>query len=116
MNPPETTELDPAVPFRFLTNHGLALLCIAEDPRVLMREIAATVGVTERAAQRLVADLIGSGYVARTREGRRNTYEVRGDLRIALPSQRDIDLNSLLGVLLPTGSSDRRREGMSPDH
>lgn len=102
-------------PFRFLSNHGLALLGIADDSRILMRDIAAVVGVTERAAQRLVADLIEAGYVTRTREGRRNRYTIRRDLRIALPSQRDIDLNSLLSVLLPTGSSDRRRSEMSHD-
>jgi hypothetical protein len=97
-------------PFAFLTNHGLALLCIAEDPKIRMRDIAATVDITERAAQRIVSDLINAGYVDRTRTGRRNTYAVRTDLPISLPSQRDIDLGSLLGVLLPTDSSFTRRE------
>jgi MarR family len=101
-------------PFSFLTNHGLTLLCIAEDPRVRIREIAATLGITERASQRLVSDLIGAGYVTRTRDGRRNSYTVRTDLPIALPSQRDIDLSSLLDVLLPEASSGLRRDGMSP--
>lgn len=100
-------------PFSFLTNHGLALLCIAEDPRVRIREIAATLGITERASQRMVSDLIGAGYVTKTRDGRRNSYTVRTDLPIALPSQRDIDLSSLLAVLLPQTSSGERREGMS---
>jgi predicted transcriptional regulator of viral defense system len=87
--------------FAFLTNHGAALLCIAEDPRIRMRDIAAVVEVTERAAQRIVSDLIVAGYVARTRAGRRNIYTVRTDLPIALPTQRDVDLKSLLSVLLP---------------
>lgn len=100
-------------PFAFLTNHGLALLCIAEDPRVRMREIAATVQITERSAQRIVSDLIGAGYVERARDGRRNSYTVRGDLPITLPSQRDVDLNSLLTVLLPTVSSEERRDEMA---
>ncbi len=102
-------------PFSFLTNHGLALLCIAEDPRVRIREIAASLGVTERASQRLVSDLIQAGYVTRTRHGRRNVYTVDTDLPIALPSQRDVDLSSLLDVLLPDSSSGRRREGMAGD-
>jgi hypothetical protein len=100
-------------PFSFLTNHGLALLCIAEDPRVRIREIAATVGITERASQRLVSDLIEAGYVTKMRDGRRNSYTVRTDLPISLPSQRDIDLSSLLAVLLPQRSSGERRESLS---
>jgi hypothetical protein len=99
-------------PFSFLTTHGAVLLCIAEDPSIRMRDIASTVDITERAAQRIVADLIGSGYVERNRDGRRNSYTVRSDLPIALPNQRDVDLQSLLSVLLPTGSSSERREGM----
>jgi hypothetical protein len=96
-------------PFTFLTNHGLVLLCIAEDPRARVRDIATTVGITERAAHGIVSDLVAAGYVERTREGRRNVYSVRVDLSIALPNQRDVDLGSLLGVLIPTGSSDLRR-------
>jgi hypothetical protein len=96
--------------FSFLTNHGLVLLCIADDPRVRMRDIASAVDITERAAQRIVADLVDTGYVSRTRDGRRNTYTVRTDLPIALPADRDVDLNSLLGVLLPGTSSGVRRD------
>ena len=99
-------------PFAFLTNHGAVLLCIAEDPKVRMRDIAATIDITERAAQRIVADLIDAGYIERTRTGRRNTYTVRTDLPIALPARRDVDLQSLLTVLLPGSSSTARREGM----
>lgn len=98
--------------FSFLTNHGGALLCVAADPRIRIRDIASTIGITERAAQRIVAELIEAGYVERTREGRRNTYTVRRDLPVALPAQRDIDLNALLEVLLPADSSEERRDGM----
>jgi hypothetical protein len=100
-------------PFSFLTNHGLTLLCIAEDPRVRMREIAATVTITERAAQRIVADLIETGYVTRIREGRRNVYTVRTDLPVTLPGQRDVDLSSLLSVLLPRASSSESRDELA---
>jgi DNA-binding Lrp family transcriptional regulator len=98
--------------FSFLTNHGAVLLCIADDPRVRMRDIADTVQITERAAQRIVSDLIEAGYVSRSREGRRNAYTIRRDLPVTLPVQRDIDLNSLLSVLLPSESSDERRDEM----
>jgi predicted transcriptional regulator len=100
-------------PFSFLTNHGLALLSIAEDPQIRMRDIAAAIDITERAAQRIVSDLIHAGYIDRTRKGRRNQYAVRTDLSVSLPNQRDIDLGSLLGVLLPSGSSDERRTQVS---
>jgi hypothetical protein len=99
-------------PFGFLTNHGLALLCIADDPDIRMRDIAADVQITERAAQRIVADLINAGYLDRKRIGRRNRYAVQAGLPISLPAQRDVDLNSLLNVLLPTGSSDERKGAM----
>jgi MarR family len=104
------------VAFRFLSNHGMVLLSIAHDPRARMRDIAAVVGITERAAQRIVADLIAAEYVSRERDGRRNTYTVRTDLSISLPTQRDIDLGSLLSVLLPAGTSDERRDLIDHDH
>ena len=94
----------------------MVLLSIAQDPRARMRDIAAVVGITERAAQRIVADLIASEYVSRERDGRRNRYTVRTDLSINLPSQRDIDLGSLLHVLLPPGTSDHRRGLIDQDH
>jgi hypothetical protein len=97
-------------PFTFLTNHGQVLLCIAEDPRVRMRDIASVVDITERAAQRIVADLIETGYVNRRRDGRRNEYTVRLDLPVTLPNQRDIDLGALLEVLVPPDTSAERRD------
>jgi hypothetical protein len=103
----------PVAPFSFLSNHGLVLLCIAHDPRSRMRDVAAAVDITERAAQRLVAELIEYGYVTRTREGRRNRYTVRTDIPLTLPTRRDIDLGSLLTVLVPGDSSDERRERVS---
>ena len=95
--------------FAFLTNHGLVLLCIAEDPRARIRDIAATVDITERAAQRIVSDLVDTGYIGRARHGRRNTYTVRSELPIPLPAQRDVDLGSLLSLLTPASSGAERR-------
>ena len=96
-------------PFAFLTNHGLALLCLAQDSRARMRDIATSVGITERAAQRIVSDLVSAGYVERAREGRRNTYTLRLDTPVALPDQRDVDLRSLMRVLGPAGAGEERR-------
>jgi hypothetical protein len=95
--------------FSFLSNHGLVLLCIAHDPHSRMRDIAAAVQITERAAQRIVADLVDANYVERTRQGRRNYYTVQTDLPIELPIQRDIDVGALLNVLIPPGPSDQRQ-------
>jgi predicted ArsR family transcriptional regulator len=85
--------------FAFLTNHGKTLLLIAHDRRIRMRDIAGLLHITERATQRIVADLAKAGYVDRERDGRRNLYSVRTDVPLGLP-QRDIDIGSLLAILL----------------
>ena len=68
-----------------------------------MRDIAGLLNVTERATQRIVADLARAGYIDRQREGRRNFYTVRTDLPLGLPLQRDVDIGALVGVLGPRG-------------
>jgi DNA-binding IclR family transcriptional regulator len=98
--------------FSFLTNHGLALLCIAQDPTQRMRDIAATLDITERAAQRIVGELVQAGYIDRTREGRRNSYTVRIDSPVTLPS-RELEIGSLLSVLMPETASESAREQMA---
>ena len=70
---------DPARGWQFVTNHTQVLLCIANDPDARLRDIADSVGITVGSAQRIVADLIESGFVERTREGRRNRYVVNRD-------------------------------------
>ena len=76
----------------FLTNHALALVCIARTPDARMREVAECLGVTERAAHRIVCDLCEAGYVNKTRVGARNRYTVNldGDLRHPLVSDRPV--------------------------
>ena len=96
--------------FRLLTNHGNTLLLIARDPRIRVRDIATLLDITERAAQRIVADLISTGYLEREREGRRNVYHVKTHLPLRLPFQRDLDIKSLLAIL--TTPED---EGVSTD-
>jgi len=92
--------------FAFLTNHGKTLLLIAQDPRIRMRDIAAMLGITERATHRIVAELARAGYVERTREGRRNVYSVRTHLPLGLPVQRDIEIGSLLAIVFAQDDSD----------
>lgn len=83
----------------FLTNHAQVLLCIAEDPGVLLREIGARVGITERAAHRIVGELEAAGYVTRRREGRRNRYEVRTHLAMPDPLASERRVSELLAIL-----------------
>jgi predicted HTH transcriptional regulator len=85
--------------FRLLTNHGNLLLLIARDPRIRIRDMATLLDITERAAQRIVADLVSTGYLEREREGRRNVYRVRSHLPLRLPFQRDLDVKSLLSIM-----------------
>jgi predicted transcriptional regulator len=85
--------------WRFLSNHTQVLLCIQRDPDVRFRDIAEMVGITERAAQRIVADLIESGYVESDRIGRRNHYRVNTDIAMRHPAQEGHDIGELLRLL-----------------
>jgi predicted ArsR family transcriptional regulator len=85
--------------WRFLSNHTQVLLCIQRDPDVRYRDIAQMVGITERAAQRIVADLIESGYVESERVGRRNHYRVNADIAMRHPAQEGHDVGELLRLL-----------------
>jgi predicted transcriptional regulator len=87
----------------FLTNHAQVLIRLAEDPDIRLRELADAVGITERAAHRIVTDLADAGYVTRTRNGRRNRYSVRYDLPLPDPLTRGQKVGDLLEVL--TGAS-----------
>lgn len=83
----------------FLSHHAHVLLCIARDPDVRLREVASEVGITERAVQAIVNDLVEEGYVTRARVGRRNHYEIDVSSPLRHPMQRDLDIGSLLGLL-----------------
>lgn len=83
----------------FLTNHAHVLLCIAENPDARTREIAQRVGITERATQRIVAELEGAGYLSHERVGRRNHYEVHSELPLRHPLEEHLEIGALLGML-----------------
>ena len=83
----------------FLTNHAHVLLLIAREPGARLRDIAEQVGITERATQRIVAELIEEGYVTRSKVGRRNSYEVRDDLPMRHPMWREHRIGEILGLL-----------------
>ena len=96
MSTDETTERKP---WRFVTNHTQVLLCIARDPDTRLRDIAEIVGITERAVQRIVADLVESGYVKRERVGRRSRYSLDRERKMRHPSQFDHEIGELLDLL-----------------
>jgi predicted transcriptional regulator len=87
--------------WRFLSNHTQVLLCLHRDPDARFRDIAQAVGITERAAQRIVADLIESGYVESERVGRRNRYRIRSEIAMRHPAQRGHEIGELLELLEP---------------
>jgi DNA-binding transcriptional ArsR family regulator len=85
--------------WHFLTSHAQVLLCLQHSPTVRLRDIADTVGITERATQRIVSDLVDAGYVTKEREGRRNRYALNRNVRMRHPSQFDHEIGELLDLL-----------------
>lgn len=84
----------------FLTNHAHVLLCIAADPGSRGRDIAERVGITERSAQSIVADLVEAGYLTRRRVGRRNHYELHPDLPLRHPIEQSNRVAELLKLVV----------------
>lgn len=95
----------------FLSNHGRALLCIARDPEVRLREIAVDIGVTERSAYAIVSDLADGGYIVKERDGRRNRYEIQPHLPLPEAPDRDVAIGEVLTVLGETKSKSQSRSG-----
>ena len=85
--------------WRFLTNHAQVLVCIAHDPGVLLREISEQVGITERAAHRIVTELAASGYIKRERNGRRNQYTTQSGVSFPDRLGRVQRISDLLTIL-----------------
>jgi len=96
-----TAETSPAAlpSWTFLTNHAHVLLLLARDPNLRMRDAAATVGITERAVQRIVLDLEQAGYLRREKEGRRNSYEVRSDRPLRHPIEAHQSVAALIKLI-----------------
>jgi hypothetical protein len=102
----------------FLTNHAHVLLCVANDPGIRLRDIAAAVGITERGAHKILTELVDEGYVLRERHGRRNRYKVKPELPLRHPLVHDREVGDLLEVLLrperPARNGGRKRSA-TPD-
>lgn len=93
-----TSERTESGGWTFLTNHAHVLLCLAADPYLRVRDVAARVGITERATMRIIADLVDAGYVARQRVGRRTTYR----LRLDRPMRHPVEAVRSVRVLVET--------------
>ena len=96
----QVQEFDAGTDWDFLTNHAHVLTCVAHDPGIRLRDIAAAVGITERAAHRILSELVEGGYVLRQRVGRRNRYQVVPELPLRHPLVRGREVGDLLEVLL----------------
>ena len=100
--------------WRFVTNHTQVLLCIARDPDIRLRDVAEMVGITERAVQRIVADLVEAGFLQRQRVGRRSRYVIDRGVEMRHPAQAGHDIGELLGLLALDSAPDRRSDIVAP--
>lgn len=91
----------PMSTWTFLTNHAQVLICVANNQRITAREIASSVGITERAVQRILDDLETAGYLSRSREGRQNLYTVHDERPMRHPAQQRYAVRELLELLPP---------------
>lgn len=89
----------PAIGWTFLTNHSHILVCLMENPTMRIRDLAVAVGITERAVQRILAELNESGVIEKELEGRRNRYSVKLDFPLRHPLEEHCTLRDLLTAL-----------------
>ena len=91
--------------FRFVTNHAHVLQIVSADPTARIRDIAQSIGITDRTAAQIVSDLEKAGYLTKTRNGRRNHYEVHEELPLRHPQHRHHTVGDLIGFLEAPKSS-----------
>jgi DNA-binding IclR family transcriptional regulator len=84
----------------FLTNHARVLLCIAHDPGARLRDIAASLGITDRSVYGIVTDLTTAGYVVKHRDGRRSLYQIQAHLRLPEPASQEPAIGEVLALLM----------------
>ena len=88
----------------FLSNHGRVLLLLAHDPAMRLRDIAASLGITERSAYGIVTDLTAAGYISKHKHGRRNRYQIQAHLPLPEPTSRERTVGEVLTLLAGTGA------------
>ncbi|MFF4479428.1 helix-turn-helix transcriptional regulator [Streptomyces sp. NPDC001520] len=102
---------EPHSGWTFLTNHARVLATIADDPNVRIRDIAAHCRLTERAVQKIIADLEQDGYLSHTREGRTNTYRIEPGKVLRHPAEAGLPVASLLSLLVEDEARRRHTDG-----
>jgi hypothetical protein len=115
---------EPGTQWTFLTNHAHVLLCLAGSPGMRLRDVAMAVGVTERAVQRIVADLEAGGYLTKQRTGRRNEYQINSARPLRHPIESHRSIRTLIQIMSPSpfavfaarapGGGHSRQRGTSP--
>jgi MarR family len=98
----------------FLTNHARVLLCIAHDPGVRLRDIAAGLGITERSAYGIVADLTEAGYIVKEKDGRRNRYQIQPHMPLPGPASQGPAIGEVLVLLTGAGKDGQQLAGAGP--
>ena len=83
----------------FLTNHGHVLVCLAVEPDVLLKDVASSIGITERAVQQIVGDLERAGVIVRLRVGRRNRYVLRREEGFRHPVEAGVTVGDLVDLV-----------------
>ena len=95
----------------FLTPHGRVLLLVAHDPGVRLRDIAASLDITERTAFGVITDLVEAGYVVKEKDGRRNRYHIQGHLPLPEPATRERTVGEVLTLLTGADATVRGEAG-----
>jgi IclR-like helix-turn-helix domain-containing protein len=99
----------------FLTNHARVLLCIARDPGMRLRAIAASLGITERSAHGIVTGLATAGYVLKQKDGRRNRYQIQAHLPLPEPTSREPAIGEVLALLAGASAGRQLTRGNQPE-
>src|SRR5690242_11862360 len=99
----------------FLSKHGRVLLCIAHDPGVRLRDIAASVGITERSAYGIVSDLAAAGYAVKQKDGRRNRYQIQARLPLPEPVGQYLAIGEVLALLAGASAGRQLTGGNLPE-
>ena len=99
----------------FLTNHARVLLCIAHDPGMRLRDLAASLGITERSAHGIVTDLATVGYVVKQKDGRRNRYQIQAHLPLPEPTSQEPAIGEVLALLAGASAGRQLTRGNLPE-
>jgi hypothetical protein len=97
--------------WNFLTNHARVRLCIALDPGVRLRDIGASLGITDRSAYGIVTDLTAAGYVVKHKDGRRNRYQIQAHLPLPEPASQEPAIGDVLALLAGDSTTSQLNQG-----